>query len=76
MLDKRTNETRLTGGRAIARAMVDNGVTNMFGVHVYINNVLEEAFHLGIKNIHFRYEQSAGFAADAYGRITRKTGVC
>jgi len=76
MLDKRTNETRLTGGRAIARAMVDNGVTDMFGVHVYINNVIEEAFHLGIKNIHFRHEQSAGFAADAYGRITRKTGVC
>ena len=76
MLDKETNETRLTGGRAIARALVDNGVTDMFGVHGYINNVLEEAFHLGIKNIHFRHEQSAGFAADAYGRIKRKTGVC
>ena len=48
----------------------------MFGVHGYINNVLEEAFRRGIKNIHFRHEQSAGFAADAYGRIKRKTGVC
>ena len=38
--------------------------------------MLEEAFRLGISNIHFRHEQSAGFAADAYGRIKRKTGVC
>ncbi|WP_354052687.1 thiamine pyrophosphate-binding protein [Bradyrhizobium sp. LB12.1] len=27
-------------------------------------------------NVHFRHEQSAGFAADVYGRIKRKTGVC
>ena len=76
MPDPRKNETRLTGGRAVARALHDNGVTDMFGVHGYVNNVLEEAFGLGIRNIHFRHEQSAGFAADAYGRITRRTGVC
>jgi acetolactate synthase I/II/III large subunit len=70
------NDLRNTGGRAIARALVDNGVTEMFGIHGYINNVIEEACRLGIKNIHFRHEQSAGFAADAYGRIKRKTGVC
>lgn len=69
-------ESRLTGGRAVARALKDNGVTDMFGIHGYINNVLEEAFELGINNIHFRHEQSAGFAADAYGRLTRKAGVC
>ena len=71
-----TNDCRLTGGRAIARALADNGVTDMFGIHGYINNVLEEAFRIGINNIHFRHEQSAGFAADAYGRIKRKSGVC
>lgn len=69
-------ELRLTGGRAVARALIDNGVTHMFGIHGYINNVLEETCRLGVKNVHFRHEQSAGFAADAYGRITRKTGVC
>jgi acetolactate synthase I/II/III large subunit len=67
---------RLTGGTAVARALVDNGVTHMFGIHGYINNVLEEACRLGVSNIHFRHEQSAGFAADAYGRITQKAGVC
>jgi acetolactate synthase-1/2/3 large subunit len=70
------NDLRNTGGRAIARTLVDNGVTDMFGIHGYINNVIEEACRLGINNIHFRHEQSAGFAADAYGRIKRKTGVC
>ncbi len=70
------NDLRLTGGRAIARTLIDNGVTDMFGVHGYINNVLEETCRLGVNNIHFRHEQSAGFAADAYGRIKQKTGVC
>lgn len=70
------NEGRLTGGRAVARTLVDNGVTDVFGVHGYINGVLEEACKIGVRNHHFRHEQSAGFAADAYGRLTRKTGVC
>lgn len=70
------SELRLTGGRAIARTLVDNGVTDMFGIHGYINNVLEETCRLGVNNIHFRHEQSAGFAADAYGRLKQKTGVC
>lgn len=69
-------DRRLTGGTAVARALIDNGVTHMFGIHGYINNVLEEACLLGVTNIHFRHEQSAGFAADAYGRITQKAGVC
>lgn len=69
-------EPRLTGGRAIARCLADNGVTTMFGVHGYINSVLEEACRLGVRNVHFRHEQSAGFAADAYGRLARKSGVC
>ncbi len=67
---------RLTGGRSIARALVDNGVQHIFGIHGYINPVIEEACRLGVKMYHFRHEQSAGFAADAYGRIVRKPAVC
>jgi acetolactate synthase-1/2/3 large subunit len=70
------SEPRLTGARAVARALVDNGVTDIFGIHGYINPVIEETGRLGVNNIHFRHEQSAGFAADAYGRLKRKTGVC
>lgn len=67
---------RLTGGRAAARALIENGVTDLFGVHGYINPVIEEACVLGARMWHFRHEQSAGFAADSYARILRKPGVC
>lgn len=64
-----------TGARAAAQALVDNGVTDLFGVHGYINPVIEEACRLGTRMWHFRHEQAAGFAAEAYGRITRRPGV-
>ena len=34
-----TDKSRLTGGCAIARALVDNGVTHMSGVHGYTNRL-------------------------------------
>ncbi|HJQ48165.1 MAG TPA: thiamine pyrophosphate-binding protein [Amycolatopsis sp.] len=68
-------ERRLTGARAAARALIDNGVTDLFGVHGYINPVIEEACRLGARMWHFRHEQAAGFAAEAYGRVMRKPGV-
>lgn len=64
-----------TGARAVAKAMIDNGVTELFGVHGYIDPVIEEACRLGARMWHFRHEQAAGFAAEAYGRITRRPGV-
>lgn len=67
---------RMTGARAVAQALVENGVTDLFGIHGYINSVIEEACLLGVNMWHFRHEQSAGFAADAYARALRKPGVC
>ncbi|TCK22111.1 thiamine pyrophosphate-binding protein [Pseudonocardia endophytica] len=64
-----------TGAREAAQALVDNGVTDLFGIHGYINPVIEEAVRLGARMWHFRHEQAAGFAAEAYGRMTRKPGV-
>lgn len=80
-LDRSTTMTtdvdpNLTGARAAARALIENGVTDLFGVHGYINPVLEEACKLGANMWHFRHEQAAGFAADAYARSTRQAGVC
>lgn len=69
-------DRRMTGARAAARALVENGVTDLFGIHGYINPVIEEACVLGAQMWHFRHEQSAGFAADAYARLLRKPGVC
>jgi len=42
------------------------------GASLPIEGTLE---HAGIKRVHVRHEQAAGFAADAYGRITRRPGV-
>jgi len=70
-----TSGRRLTGARAVAQALIENGVTDLFGIHGYINPVIEEACRLGARMWHFRHEQAAGFAAEAYGRITRKPGV-
>lgn len=42
------------------------------GASLPIEGTLE---HAGIKRVHVRHEQAAGFAADAYGRLTRRPGV-
>ena len=69
------SQGRRTGARAVAQTLIDNGVTDLFGIHGYINPVIEEACRLGARMWHFRHEQAAGFAAEAYARITRKPGV-
>ena len=47
----------------------------LFGIHGAQCSI-EEACRLGVRLYHFRHEASAGFAADAYARCTRKPGVC
>jgi acetolactate synthase-1/2/3 large subunit len=64
-----------TGAREIAQTLIDNGVTDLFGIHGYINPVIEEAVRLGARMWHFRHEQAAGFAAEAYGRAMKRPGV-
>ncbi len=67
---------QIYGGMAVGRALKEDGVECLFGIHGYINLAIEEACYLGIQMYHFRHEQSAGFAADAYARCLRKPGVC
>lgn len=76
LLSQPNADRRLTGARAAAQALVENGVTDLFGIHGYINPIVEEACVLGARMWHFRHEQSAGFAADAYARVLRRPGVC
>ena len=64
------------GGRVIGRVLKDEGVECLFGIMGMTWLILEEAGRLGIKQYHFRHEQSAGFAADGYARCARKPGVC
>ena len=64
------------GGRVIGDALIEEGVECLFGVHGAQWGSIEEACRRGAKLYHFRHEASAGFAADAYARCTRKPGVC
>ncbi|MFF8846303.1 5-guanidino-2-oxopentanoate decarboxylase [Streptomyces sp. NPDC015127] len=61
----------LTGGQALARALAAHGVTHAFGIPGTHN--LELYRHLrpyGIRHVTPRHEQGAGYAADAYARVS------
>ncbi|MFZ3599471.1 5-guanidino-2-oxopentanoate decarboxylase [Streptomyces sp. BH104] len=68
--------TRLTGGEALVRALAAHGVTRAFGIPGTHN--LEIYRHLtayGVAHVAPRHEQGAGYAADAYARVTGMPGV-
>ncbi|MFD4946279.1 5-guanidino-2-oxopentanoate decarboxylase [Streptomyces sp. NPDC058239] len=65
-----------TGGEAVVRALAAHGVTRAFGIPGTHN--LEIYRHLapyGIAHVTPRHEQGAGYAADAYARVTERPGV-
>ncbi|MEV6130569.1 5-guanidino-2-oxopentanoate decarboxylase [Streptomyces violaceusniger] len=67
---------RPSGGEALVRALADHGVTRAFGIPGTHN--LEIYRHLpayGIEHLAPRHEQAAGYAADAYARVTGLPGV-
>ncbi|WP_418955323.1 thiamine pyrophosphate-binding protein [Streptomyces tritici] len=68
--------TALTGGEAVVRALAAHGVTDAFGIPGTHN--LELYRHLpvyGIRHVTPRHEQGAGYAADAYARVSGRPGV-
>ncbi len=67
---------KITGGRAIARALKAEGVDTAFtltGGHIM--SVMDGCVAEGINVIDVRHEQAASHAADAYARLTGKLGV-
>ncbi|MET7511935.1 5-guanidino-2-oxopentanoate decarboxylase [Streptomyces sp. NPDC005480] len=65
-----------TGGEALVRALAAHGVSTAFGIPGTHN--LEIYRHLaayGITHVAPRHEQGAGYAADAYARVTGDPGV-
>ncbi|MGX1668205.1 5-guanidino-2-oxopentanoate decarboxylase [Streptomyces sp. NPDC055400] len=65
-----------TGGEALVRALAAHGVSTAFGIPGTHN--LEIYRHLaayGITHVAPRHEQGAGYAADAYARVTGDAGV-
>lgn len=65
-----------SGGHAVVRALVDNGVNLVFGIpgthNLEIYRYLADS---GIRHITPRHEQGGGYAADAYARVSGRPGV-
>jgi acetolactate synthase-1/2/3 large subunit len=70
-------ETRVHGGRLIARALRAHGVTKLFtlsGGHLF--SVYDGCRAEGIDIVDVRHEQTAAFAAEGWAKVTRTPGVC
>ncbi len=70
-------ETKLHGGRLIARALRAQGVSKLFtlsGGHLF--SIYDGCRAEGIEIIDVRHEQSAAFAAEGWAKVTRTLGVC
>ncbi|MDX3855080.1 5-guanidino-2-oxopentanoate decarboxylase [Streptomyces sp. AK02-01A] len=66
----------MTGGKALVRALAVHGTRTAFGIPGTHN--LEIYRHLdryGIAHVTPRHEQGAGYAADAYARVSGRAGV-
>jgi len=64
-------------GQLFPEALQKEGVEIFFGVwggHMW--PWLDEMIRSGIKHITVRHEQTGGYAAEAYARVTGKIGVC
>jgi len=70
-------EQQLSGSQILIEALKRNGVTDFFGYPGgTIMPVYDALVGSGLKHYLCRHEQGAALAADGYGRVTRKPGVC
>jgi acetolactate synthase-1/2/3 large subunit len=70
-------ETRLHGGRLVARSLRAHGVTKLFtltGGHLF--SIYDGCRAEGIEIVDVRHEQAAAFAAEGWAKVTRTPGVC
>jgi acetolactate synthase I/II/III large subunit len=70
---------QLTGGQALARQLVAEGVTDLFGIPGVqldwaVDGLRQVANH--IRYVVPRHEQAAAFMADGYARTTGRIGTC
>jgi len=65
------------GGWYVARTLHELGVTDVFSLSGgHINPIYNAIAEFGIRLIDTHHEQGAAMAADAYGRLKRRPGVC
>ncbi|KAG2300303.1 hypothetical protein Bca52824_036775 [Brassica carinata] len=66
----------IDGNALVAKSLSHLGVTHMFGVvGIPVTSLATRAMSLGIRFIAFHNEQSAGYAASAYGYLTGRPGI-
>ncbi len=72
-----TPDTNLTDGmHIVVDALKKNGIETMYGVvGIPITDLARHAQEAGIRFIGCRHEQSAGYAAQAAGFLTKKPGI-
>ncbi|MEG2371666.1 MAG: biosynthetic-type acetolactate synthase large subunit [Hydrogenoanaerobacterium sp.] len=67
----------MTGAQAVARALLDEGVTTVFGYPgAAICPFYEAMRETSLRHILVRHEENAGHAASGYARVSGKAGVC
>lgn len=69
----------LTGGQAVVRSLINEGVDQIFGLPGVQNDWLYNAlydYRDEIKVLHTRHEQGAGYMALGYNLASGKVGVC
>ncbi|PIN00313.1 Thiamine pyrophosphate-requiring enzyme [Handroanthus impetiginosus] len=67
---------KVDGNTLVAMCLARAGVDKMFGVvGIPVTSLANRAVALGVRFIAFHNEQSAGYAASAYGYLTRRPGV-
>ncbi|MBV9197127.1 MAG: acetolactate synthase [Solirubrobacterales bacterium] len=69
--------TTVHGGRLIARRLRAHGVTKLFtlsGGHLF--SIYDGCRAEGVEIVDVRHEQSAGFAAEGWAKVTRSLGAC
>ncbi|KAJ8761790.1 hypothetical protein K2173_004602 [Erythroxylum novogranatense] len=71
-----SHETLVDGNFLAAKCLGRCGVTHMFGVvGIPVTSLANRAVSLGIRFLAFHNEQSAGYAASAYGYLTGRPGL-
>ncbi|WP_327296934.1 MULTISPECIES: thiamine pyrophosphate-dependent enzyme [unclassified Streptomyces] len=69
-------EPAMSGGEAIVRSLAAHGVREVFGIPGTHNLEIYRFLRLyDIGNVTPRHEQGAGYAADAYARVSGRPGV-
>ncbi len=67
----------MTGGEALVRLLEQYGVDTVFGIPgVHTLEIYRGLARSGIRHVTPRHEQSAGFMADAWARVSGRPGVC